>query len=186
MSKRGTNGTHMRFEDRRTIDQGRTWFVLQAAPMSEAKAEDELCANGFDVWVPRFHAITIRRKRKVEVVTEFFPRYLFAGVAHRSEAGRLFRCDHVTDVLGADAPLSIPSAVLQVLADRMTGNVRSERLAAAAAFRVGELRPVTQGPFASFMAEITELLANGRIMGDVQIFGRATPVEFDPSFLGAA
>ena len=69
MSKRGTNGTHMRFEDRRTIDQGRTWFVLQAAPMSEAKAEAELRDDGADVWVPRFHAITIRRKRKVEVVT---------------------------------------------------------------------------------------------------------------------
>jgi transcription antitermination factor NusG len=137
------------------------------------------------VWVPRFYEVTVRRHRKVEGIHEFFPRYLFAGIAQRSQAGRLFRCEHVTDVLGADAPLAIPAAVLQVLADRMTGNVKSERLAAAAAFRVGEMRTVKDGPFASFLAEITELLANGRIKGDVHIFGRKTPVEFEPGYLEA-
>ena len=199
MSKRGTNGTRMRFEKRRVIDQTLIWFVLQAAPMSERKAEEELRADGADVWVPRFYEVTVRRNRKVEGIHEFFPRYLFAGVPAIEvprENGKverrpvtlapLYRCDHITDVLGADAPLAIPAPVLQVLADRMTGNVKSERLAAAAAFRVGEMRTVVKGPFASFMAEITELLANGRIMGDVSIFGRATPVEFEPSYLGAA
>lgn len=186
MSKRGTNGTRMRFEERRIINPRLTWYVLQAAPMSERKAEDELRADGAEVWVPRFYEITVRRNRKVEGIHEFFPRYLFAGVQRASEAGRLFRCDHVTDVLGADAPLAIPAGVLQVLADRMTGNVKSERLAAAAAFRVGEMRAVVKGPFSSFMAEITDLLANGRVKGDVSIFGRKTPVEFDPGFLGAA
>ncbi|MER2263516.1 transcription termination/antitermination protein NusG [Methylobacterium oxalidis] len=190
MGKRGTNGTHMRFEPRRAIDPALTWFVVQAEPMAEAKAEEDLRAHSIDVWVPRFKAVTVRRKRKVEVEQMFFPRYLFVGLDRAQHAGRwtslLFDCDHVSDVLGVDGPLAMPATVLQIIADRLTGDVKSERLAVAAAFRVGEMRTVAQGPFASFMAEVTELLANGRIRADVHIFGRPTPVEFDPAWLGPA
>lgn len=186
MSKKRGNDPQMRLEARRVIDQSRTWFVVQVTAQSEAKAEEALGKAKVDVWVPRFTAVTVRRGRKVEGQHEFFPGYLFAGLAHANDLGLLFRCEHVLAVLGHDKPLPIYHAVLQVIADRVTGNARSERLAAAAAFRICEMRTVTQGPFQGFMAEITELLLNGRIKAEVHVFGRPTPVEFDPKWLGAA
>lgn len=186
MSRKRGNDPQMRLEQRRVIDSNRTWFVAQVAGQSEAKAEDALLKAKVDVWVPRFTAVTVRRRRKVEGQHEFFPGYLFAGLENGTGTDVLFRCEHVAAVLGRDKPLPIYPAVLQVIADRMTGNVRAERLAAAAAFRIGEMRPVVQGPFQTFMAEITDFLLNGRIKGDVEVFGRKTPVEFDPTWLGAA
>lgn len=72
---------------------------------------------------------------------------------------------------------------MQVIADAFTGNVKSERLQAAALYRVGEMARVATGPFASFYAIVVELLQSGHVLGEVSIFGRSTPVQFEPGQL---
>lgn len=185
MSKsRGTNTTTDRYDERRIIDPTRDWYVVQSRPSSEVRAASALVEAGNDVWLPRFWTVTVRRRRKVEVERLFFPGYMFAGTD--GGGARLFHCDGVADVLGIDGPLKIPSGVVQAIADRLTGNVKAERLQAAALFRVNEMRPVVQGPFKDFMARVTELLRNGRVKVDVSVMGGAASVEMDPSMLGAA
>ena len=186
MSRSRAHRAQTRYEPRRTINHTLTWYVVQSVPQVERKAADALALAGADVWLPRFTAITMRRRKKVELDRLFFPGYLFAGLPSRDHTGILFGCEHVSDVLGVDGPLAVPSGLVQVIADRLTGDVKSERMAAAALFRVGELRSVTQGPFQGFLAQVTELLLNGRVKTNVAMFGRQTPVEFDPSWLGVA
>lgn len=190
MSRKRGNDPQMRLEARRVVDPARAWFVLQVVTASEERCEERLAAAKVDVWIPRFHAVTVRRGRKVEDVFPFFPGYLFAGLDREIHARRwtatLRDTPHVLDILGVDGPLEMPAAWVQALADRVTGNTRTEKLSAAALFRIDEMRPVIHGPFLGFMATVREILATGRIKADVAIFGRETPVEFDPAWLGAA
>ncbi|MDH2310355.1 transcription termination/antitermination protein NusG [Methylobacterium brachiatum] len=190
MSRKRGNDPQMRLEARRVVDPARAWFVLQVVTASEERCEETLRAEKVDVWVPRFSAVTVRRGRKVEGRHPFFPGYLFAGLDREVHARRwtatLHDTPQVIDILGVEGPLEMPSDWLQALADRVTGNTRTEKLSAAALFRIEEMRPVIHGPFVGFMATVREILATGRIKADVAIFGRETPVEFDPAWLGAA
>lgn len=189
MSRRGSNGTNMRFEARRHIDPARHWYAVATTMHAERNAAMEFVGNDVAIWLPHYRALTIRRNRKVEASGLFFPGYLFAGIAPDRKGGTdvLFRNRFVADVLRDNGkPLRLSPPIIQAVADRLTGDVKSERMAAAAALHVGEIRRISRGPFASFLAEITELLASGRVRVDVSIFGRATPLELDPDYLDAA
>lgn len=50
-------------------------------------------------------------------------------------------------------------------------------------FEIGKQFRVTEGPFVSFLAEVETLTHNDRVKALVNIFGRMTPVEFDPDDL---
>ncbi|WP_238278535.1 MULTISPECIES: transcription termination/antitermination NusG family protein [Methylobacterium] len=184
-----------------------TWDI--AAPTYEAlgeadrHAEKALREDGLDVWMPVYESTIIRRGRKVDCVLHLFPGYLFVGTS--TEAGNpdsisgqpapkpdeadlrlMRRCQHVAAILGIDGPLRIPHGVMQAIADAFSGNVKSERMQAASLYRVGETMRVADGPFASFYAMVTELLKTGHIQADVDIFGRPTPVRFEPHQLERA
>ncbi len=190
----------MRFPPRRVIDQERRWYVAATwgvgTPYDEAdadrRADKALREAGIDVWMPVYGATVARRGRKVEAELHFFPGYLFVGLAagtdeaHNRNMQTLRRCKHVSAVLGADKPLALPPLLVQAIADAFTGDVKSERMRAAALYRIGEMMRVTSGPFASFYAQVTELLQSGHIRADVHIFGRATPVQFEPDQLARA
>ena len=46
--------------------------------------------------------------------------------------------------------------------------------------QIGRQFRVTEGPFASFLAEVETLTHDDRVKALVNIFGRMTPVEFEP------
>jgi len=213
MSRSRGKRQHIRFGERRVIDPARAWFVAATwdigAPTYEAQgeadrqAEKELREAGFDVWMPVYESTIVRRGRKIDTVLHLFPGYLFVGVAtvpgerdavtgrtilkaDEDDLGRLRRCQNVTAILGVDGPLRIPQGVMQAIADAFSGDVKSERMQAAALYRVGEMMRVADGPFASFYAQVTELLQSGHIMAEVSIFGRSTPVQFEPHQLARA
>ncbi|GJE33540.1 Transcription termination/antitermination protein NusG [Methylobacterium oxalidis] len=187
----------MRYPPRRIIDQSRRWYVAATwgvgTPYDEAeadrRADEALRDAGLDVWMATYGATVARRGRRVDVNLHFFPGYLFVGLSGESEAAhdrdmqQLRRCKHVAAVLGIDQPLALPPLLVQAIADAFTGDVKSERVQAAALYRIGEMMRVTSGPFATFYAKVTELLHSGHIRADVQIFGRETPVHFEPDQL---
>lgn len=184
--KRGSNETTLRLDERRTIARDWRWYAVSVSPGRETACAIDCSVNGIGVWLPHFRSVTTRRRKRVELDGLFFPGYLFVGIPDRAGVGRVSNRKYVREVLGIPGPMEIPAIVVQAIADRLTGDTRSERLAVAAAYRVGEIRQLVQGPFASFMGQITELLATGRIKVDVDIFGRAVPVEIDPQYLAAA
>lgn len=177
------------------IDQAKTWFVVHTAPAREARVCELLARDGVETWLPLERVTITRRGRIVDTAEKVFASYVFAGLSTDQMGGRgpwaLRDCEHVLSLLGVDRPLPFPVEALQILADRVTGNDRDEtdagkRRAAAAQFQVGEMRRILNGPFATFFAEVEEVLGNGSIKAGVRLFGRMTPVEFDPKDLAAA
>ncbi|MCP1550688.1 MULTISPECIES: transcription termination/antitermination protein NusG [Methylorubrum] len=213
MSRSRGKRQHIRFGERRIIDPARAWFVAATwdigAPTYEAQGEPDRQAEaalrevGLDVWMPVYESTIVRRGRKIDTVLHLFPGYLFVGVgtvpgerdaktgqailkADEDDLHRLRRCQAVAAILGVEKPLRIPHGVMQAIADAFSGDVKSERMQAAALYRVGETMRVADGPFASFYAMVTELLQSGHILAEVSIFGRATPVQFEPHQLAPA
>ena len=182
MSRKSGKRTHQAQQDRVVIDPTRTWYVARTFTGRDEKAAETLAECEVSIWRPLEKLDTVRRGRIVTGMFPVFPGYLFAGV--HGPVRPLFACREVIDVLGADAPLSLPAALVQAIADQITGHTRSERHRAAAMFRVGEMRNVVRGPFRNFIAEVVAILSDGRIKVDIAIFGRSTPVELEPDWLG--
>lgn len=199
MSRKRKPQANMRLAPRRLIDPTLAWFVVAtfgvATSFDEAdadrRAEHALREAGLDVWMPVYGTTSVRRGRKCDVELHFFPGYLFVGTRYTTDERAadlrtIVRSRHVAAVLGIDGPLTLPAPLVQAIADACTGDVRSERLQAAALYRVGEMMRVCSGPFASFYATVTELLTSGHVRADVTVFGRATPVQFEPDMLEKA
>lgn len=196
MSAKRGNRYKTHYAEARVIDPDRIWFVVQTKPAQDLKAVEKLTEAGVDVWLPVYQTIVTRRGKKREVTHRFFANYLFAGLARDARGHLPYRdilgCEHVLDILGRDehGPVSFPTGLLQTLADRLSGQSedrteKGRRKAEAAKFELGAFHKVIGGPFSSFMAEVVEVLDSGRVRADVEMFGRKTPVEFEPGDLAA-
>jgi len=61
------------------------WYVVHTLPRSEKLALENLLAQGFDAFLPRYHCVR-RHARKVDVVlAPLFPRYLFVALDVENE-----------------------------------------------------------------------------------------------------
>jgi transcriptional antiterminator NusG len=163
--------------------------------MQDGKAAERLENAGVDVWTPTYRVMITRRGKKTEITRRFFASYLFAGLGKDRNGeiayAPIYDRDFLLGALGNDGPTTFPAGLLQHLADRLSGQDKDEtergrRREAAAKIELGAFYRATKGPFASFMAEVTAILECGTIRADVDIFGRMTPVEFEPEWLGAA
>jgi transcriptional antiterminator NusG len=175
VSKSRGNRTRFRTDEARWINPDLTWVVLRCKPSRDTKAVEYL--------------------EKAEHVRRFFASYLFAGLG-RDRNGEvayapIYDREFLLGALGENGPTEFPASLLQHLADRLSGQDKDEtergkRKEAAAKFEAGEFYRATGGPFNGFLAEVTAILECGTIKADVDIFGRKTPVEFEPRWLGAA
>ena len=174
-------------QERRVIDTGRAWFVVRTIPNGEQRARVALHLKGFDTWLPKFHERVVRRGTVQIRERHLFVRYLFVGLDPDDLAfGFVREADGVHSVLGSPGPVRVPGELVQRVADRLTGGKAPQIIRPEVLLEIGQLARVKEGPFASFMARVVELLSNGRVKATVDIFGRHTPVEFDPEELLAA
>lgn len=195
MSKSRGSKPRFKTDEARQIDPDRTWVVVQCKPMRDGKAAERLEDAGVDVWTPTYRATVVRRGVKREIVRRFFASYLFAGLGNDRNGeiayGPIYDREFLLGALGKDGPTTFPPELLQHLADRLSGQDKDEtergrRREAAAKIELDTFYRATKGPFAGFMAEVRAVLECGTIRADVDIFGRKTPVEFEPEWLGAA
>jgi transcriptional antiterminator NusG len=195
LSKSRGNRTRFRTDEARWINPDLTWVVLRCKPSRDTKAVEYLEKAGVDVWMPAYRVMMVRRGKKVEHVRRFFASYLFAGLGKDRNGevayGPIYDREFLLGALGEKGPTHFPASLLQHLADRLSGQDKDEtergkRKEAAAKFEAGEFYRATGGPFNGFLAEVTAILECGTIKADVDIFGRKTPVEFEPRWLGAA
>lgn len=64
------------------------WWVLQTKPLSEKRAQANLVAQGYDVFLPEYPREFIRGRKRHVRSAPLFPRYLFIRVddlAQRSQ-----------------------------------------------------------------------------------------------------
>lgn len=183
----------------------KAWFVVRTNPNCERKAAGELRRASLHVYVPKqSFEVLHRRSKKVEVKTRpLLVGYLFVrfpdqmrdhrGVPHFAIARA---CQGVKGLLtamnevGEWAPFPIPEKSVAEFMRRQrlrefgrpavdTTDRKWTRLKAT--FTKGRQMRIADGPFASFMATIENLMGNGSVTAMVTIFGQETRVGFsDP------
>jgi transcription antitermination factor NusG len=178
------------------------WFVVRVKGGMADGIFAELREAGYDVYLPRRrYDKTNRRLRIIAERSEpLMPNYVFVVHPRPDQTA-----DDWTEVRGingvvgplkgAIGPLLIPASVIEVMmtaefegiyddtksAKRARGETGRNRLEQR--FEIGRQFRVTEGPFASFFAEVETLTHDDRVKALVNIFGRMTPVEFEPDHL---
>lgn len=188
----------------------RRWFVLRLRTTynltlkagSTDVAFAALKELGYDVYLPRRRLDRFNRRKNVTVEWSepLLPGYLF--IVHPRPGHAVDDWDEVRGVDGVIAPLRgergpllIPDAVIEAImtaefastydettdARRARGETR--RAGLEKRFPPGRLFQVTDGPFASFLAEVESLTQQDRVKALLNIFGQMVPAEFDPKQL---
>lgn len=180
----------------------RRWFVLRVKGGTDDDVFAELLSLGYEAYLPRSR--TDKFNRRVRVLAErtnpLMPGYLF--VVHPRIGQALDDWTEVRSIKGvrapigtADGPLPIPCPVVEALMSSEFDSVYDDTKAAkimrgettnaalAKRFKHGARVKVTDGPFASFCAQVDKLTTADRVKALVDIFGRLVPVEFEPEQL---
>lgn len=168
-------------------DLGGDWFVVHTYSGYENKVKQNLEARIqsmnmedeiFDVVIPTEEVIEYKGTKKTTAQHKAFPGYLLVRMYLGDDSWYVVRnTPGITGFVGSGAkptPLSRREveSILQVKPeDQRKAKPRLE-------FEEGESVRVTEGPFADFTAEISEInVDQSRLKVLVNIFGRETPVE---------
>jgi len=189
------------------VDPSRTWYVVRSKVRQEDRAAYNIVRAGFDVYLPLMRKERKPRRANTYITVEqpLMPGYLFVGFASFAKHFGMVRgCDRVYDFLGVEGtPIPIPSkAVVDMQVAEM--DMRFDDTRAARIHRGEEERTrrdnikkqfakgksVTisdaKHPFAEFQAVVDEVTSSGSVKALIDLFGRATIVEFQASQLSPA
>jgi transcription elongation factor/antiterminator RfaH len=161
------------------------WFLVNAQPKNERKAELHLGAQGFRTYLPQIQK-TIRHARQLKSVrAPLFPRYLFIildlerdrWLSVRSTVGvsRLFTTPD-------GRPVPVPVGIVESLIEQSDGSVT--RLDSGLV--KGQHVRILSGPFVDFVGTLERLDGAGRVQVLLEMMGTAVPVNLDRSALASA
>jgi len=160
------------------------WYCLQVMTGREIAVEKHLALAGVEVLVVRTNPYRVVRRGRIKHIAPHpvITGYVLVRVIALAEAiSGLLGVDDVIGIVGG--PLT-PYRAIDEEIDRFKGlaevGAYDHRVVAKTKFMVGEQVRVKDGPFASFCAiVITQDLERFRVCVEVNIFGRATPVDLD-------
>ncbi len=174
----------------------KSWYMLQVFVGHEAKIErvvrtllekKELdSAVVTDVKVPLEEVVEIKDGKKKAKNVNFMPGYLMIEldlpeIGWKDTCSKLRKVQGIMGFVGTnpnDRPRPISTAEAKNLLQKI-GVIKSEKsVRIQQNFAVGDIVKITDGPFASFQGNIEEVSdEKEKLRVNVQIFGRATPVE---------
>lgn len=164
---------------------GQRWYVAQTLPNRELRAEVNLAAQGFRVFMPRVKK-TVRHARKLRTVqAPVFPGYLFIMLDLSKDRWRSVNGTFgvMRMIMGEETPAPVPSGVVETLLDYLDpgGVCRFDRDLVE-----GQMIRVTVGPFAEAFGELVRLDPNGRVRVLLDIMGGKIAATLERSALTAA
>jgi transcriptional antiterminator RfaH len=161
------------------------WFLVNALPKCECKAQWHLGAQAFRTYLPQIQK-TVRHARQLKtVLTPLFPGYLFVvldlgrdrWLSVRSTVGvaRLF-------VHTDGRPVPVPFGIVEQLIEHTDdGLTRLDSHLAK-----GQRVRILTGPFADFVGTLKRLDDVGRVQVLLEMMGTAVPVSLHRSALSPA
>ncbi len=165
------------------------WYIVQAHSNFEKRVQESLISEAEqkglshlfeEILVPTEQVVEIRRGRKVESERKYFPGYVLVKMDLTDEAYHLVKnTPKVSGFLGsANKPMPVSEAEVQRIVGKIAEAVDSPR--PTIIFEIGETVKVVDGHFQSFNGVVQEVdEENSRLKVEIQIFGRATPVELE-------
>jgi len=167
------------------------WYIIHAYSGFENKVRDAILADAErmglsalveQVEVPTETVTEVRRGKKVQTESKFFPGYVLAKLKMTDDVYHVVK--NTPKVTGFLGPNGKPQAISDAEAARIL-NTKEEAANAPRAridvdYEIGDSVKVLEGPFASFNGIVEELdFDKARVKVSVSIFGRATPVDLD-------
>lgn len=183
------------------------WYVVRCNIKCEEKAERNLRRAGFSTYAPLARIERFNKRRKVWIETELrlMPRYLFVETVGAVPWFVLRACEGVESVLGSEGrPCRLHGLEERALREVMAaeadlqfdttraGKIRrgeigkNKRDTVRMKFPPGVSIRVTEGPFADFIAEVTNVTAKGKLEALIKVFGELTPVTIKAEWAEAA
>lgn len=174
----------------------KSWYMLQTFVGHEAKIERTIRALlekkeinpeiVTDIKVPVEEVVEIKDGKKKSKRVNFMPGYLMVEldlpeIGWKETCTSLRRVQGVTGFVGTNPnehPRAISASEAKNLLQKI-GVIKSEKsVRIKQTYVVGDVVKITDGPFASFSGNIEEINEEKeKLRVNVQIFGRATPVE---------
>lgn len=183
------------------------WYVVRTNIKCEDKAERNLRRAGFKTYSPLARIERFNKRRKVWVESELrlMPRYLFVETEGVVPWYVLRACEGVESVLGAEGrPCRLYDAEERKLRDVMEAEAdlqfdttraamirrgeigKNKRDTVRMRFPTGSSIKITDGPFAQFIGQVTNVTGKGKLQALVMIFGHLSPVEIPAKWAEAA
>ena len=171
--------------ERLALSGGERWYLVHALARQEVRAEFQLRAQEYRVFLPSFTK-TIRHARKLRVVkAPVFSGYLFVVLDLGRDQWRsingTFGVARIISV--EDRPLAVPPGLVEAMLDR-TDAAGETHLSYS--FSVGQSVRVVAGPFAQLVGTLDRLDAGGRVRVLLEIMGGAVPVQLTQDALEPA
>jgi transcriptional antiterminator NusG len=160
------------------------WFCLKIAAGREIYVEDALKKEGVQALVPTRKGEEMRRRgRVVEArMLPVLPGYVLVRCVPSAAAmAGLRRFDKVIDVVGsALSPFRVPEQFVNKFIEKVALGAYDHREPDAVRYSVNEAVRIIDGPFASFDGfVVSQDVERNRVDVEIEIFGRATPVDLD-------
>ena len=173
----------------------RSWYILQTYTGYEGKIErtiksliekKEIDENVvFDVRVPEEEVVEIKDGKKKVRKNKFLPGYVMLEMdlpelGWKDICSKIKKIQGVGGFVGTDTsvrPRPITSDEARNLLQK-SGVIKGEKPVVRHSFNIGDSVKINDGAFASFTGQVKEINAEKeRLVLEVQIFGRPTPVE---------
>jgi len=167
------------------------WYVVHSYAGYENKVKTNLESRItsldmedyiYQIEVPTQEVTEVKNGKRQQVQSKVFPGYLLVRMELTPQSWAAVRnTPGVTGFVGATARMDQPSPlsteeVVKILAPTVEKKAKPE--VRVLDFEVGDSVTVTDGPFATLQATISEINADAqKVKGLVEIFGRETPVE---------
>ena len=163
------------------------WYVVQTQVNSEARAEQNLLRQGYEVYLPR--CLKRRRHaRKVDLMAKpLFPRYMFVAIDMATQRWRSIQSTFGVSrlVTNGDDPAMVPEGVVHALKAREDdkGFVRLDN---KPAFAPGDKVRVLAGAFMDNAGLFNGLADHDRVSILLDMLGRKVRVLLDVDMVAAA
>ena len=166
---------------------GARWYVVQTQVNSEAKAEQNLQRQGYDVYLPRYLKRRFHARKVDKVAAPLFPRYLFVRIDIATQRWRSVQSTYGVShlVLNGSEPAAVAQPVVNLLRAREDENgfVKLDR---RPSFALGEKVRVVAGAFAENLGLFDGLADRDRIAILLDLLGRKVRVVIGPDMIVAA
>jgi len=174
----------------------KSWYILHTYTGYEGKIERSIKSliekNEIDpnivlqVRVPEEEVVEIKDGKKKVRKNKFLPGYIMIEMdlpenGWKPTCLKLYRIQGVTGFVGCisrnDRPIPITADEAKNLLQK-SGVIKGEKPVVRHSFNIGDNVKINDGPFASFAGQVKEINAEKeKLILEVQIFGRPTPVE---------
>jgi transcriptional antiterminator RfaH len=164
---------------------GERWYVVHTQPHREFRAENQLGAQGFRTFLPRYRK-TVRHARKLNSVNApFFSRYLFIALdlsrdQWRSVNGTIGVTSLITDGM---LPSAVPEGVVESLISISDAN---GFVNPSDGLQLGEQVRILTGPFAEKIGELVRFDGARRVRVLLELLGGVVAVSIERGHLMSA